>query len=164
MSQYRIISGLAAPHRNLCVVGDDDQAIYGWRGAEVRHILNFKRDWPEAKTVRLEENYRSTQQILTWANRLIDFNAYRHAKSLRSTVQGEPSRILQCKDGEVEAQRVVASKLGVGNLLRGIEAADGVGASFGDDQRGLALLLGRFRRGSALEGGRIRDGRLSAVN
>ena len=109
LSQYRIISGLAAPHRNLCVVGDDDQAIYGWRGAEVRHILNFKRDWPEAKTVRLEENYRSTQQILTWANRLIDFNAYRHAKSLRSTVQGEPPRILQCKDGEVEAQRVVAS-------------------------------------------------------
>ncbi len=109
LSQYRIISGLAAPHRNLCVVGDDDQAIYGWRGAEVRHILNFKKDWPEAKTVRLEENYRSTQQILSWANRLIDFNAFRHAKRLRSIVQGEPPRILQCKDGEVEAQRVVSS-------------------------------------------------------
>lgn len=109
LSQYRIISGLAAPHRNLCVVGDDDQAIYGWRGAEVRHILNFKKDWSEAKTVRLEENYRSTQQILNWANRLIGFNTYRHAKLLRSTVQGEEPRILQCKDGEVEAQRVVAS-------------------------------------------------------
>ena len=109
LSQYRIVRGLAAPHRNLCVVGDDDQAIYGWRGAEVRHILNFKRDWPEAKTIRLEENYRSTQQILNWANRLIDFNTYRHVKRLRSTVQGEPPHIMQCKDGEVEAKRVVAS-------------------------------------------------------
>ena len=109
LSQYRIVRGLAAPHRNLCVVGDDDQAIYGWRGAEVRHILNFKRDWPEAKTIRLEENYRSTQQILNWANRLIDFNTYRHVKHLRTTVQGEPPHIMQCKDGEVEAKRVVAS-------------------------------------------------------
>ena len=109
MSQYRIISGLAEQHRNLCVVGDDDQAIYGWRGAEVRHILNFKRDWPDAKTVRLEENYRSTTQILGWANRLIEFNMLRHTKKLRSVVQGEPPRIMQCKDGDVEAKRVVAS-------------------------------------------------------
>lgn len=109
LSQYRIISGLAAPHRNLCVVGDDDQAIYGWRGAEVRHILNFKRDWPESRVIRLEDNYRSTQQILSWANRLIDFNTQRHVKKLRSTVQGEPPHIMQCKDGEVEAKRVVAS-------------------------------------------------------
>ena len=109
LSQYRIIKGLAERHRNLCVVGDDDQAIYGWRGAEVRHILNFKRDWPEAKIVCLEENYRSTQQILTWANRLIDFNSYRHAKKLYSKVNGEVPRILQCRDGDVEAKRVVSS-------------------------------------------------------
>ncbi len=109
MSQYRIIKGLALPHRNLCVVGDDDQAIYGWRGAEVRHILNFKRDWTDAKVVRLEENYRSTNQILTWANRLIEFNTYRHAKKLHSPRQGESPRIMQCKDGEIEAKRVVAA-------------------------------------------------------
>ncbi len=108
LSQYRIISGLAALRRNLCVVGDDDQAIYGWRGAEVRHILNFKRDWPDAKTIRLEENYRSTHQILSWANRLIAFNTYRHDKRLRSTVQGVAPRIIQCKSGEVEAKRIVA--------------------------------------------------------
>ena len=109
MSQYRIIKGLAERRRNLCVVGDDDQAIYGWRGAEVRHILNFKRDWPDAKTVRLEENYRSTSQILLWANRLIAFNSLRHEKALKSIVQGEPPHILQCKDGDVEAKRVVSS-------------------------------------------------------
>lgn len=109
MSQYRIIKGLAEQHRNLCVVGDDDQAIYGWRGAEVRHILNFKRDWPDAKTIRLEENYRSTHQILTWANRLIAFNMERHEKQLHSIVQGEPPHIMQCKDGDVEAKQVVAS-------------------------------------------------------
>ncbi len=109
MSQYRIIKGLAEGHRNLCVVGDDDQAIYGWRGAEVRHILNFKRDWPDAKIIRLEENYRSTQQILTWANRLIAFNTTRHDKALHSCVQGETPHIMQCKDGDIEAKRVVAS-------------------------------------------------------
>ena len=106
-SQYRIVKALAAGHRNLCVVGDDDQAIYGWRGAEVTHILRFSRDWPDVKTVRLETNYRSTHQILAWANRLIAFNKLRHAKVLRATLGGPEPRILQLKDETTEAKTVV---------------------------------------------------------
>jgi DNA helicase-2/ATP-dependent DNA helicase PcrA len=106
-SQYRIVKALAGGHRNLCVVGDDDQSIYGWRGAEVAHILRFKSDWPEAKVVRLEVNYRSTREIVEWGNRLIAFNKLRHGKVLRATCSGEPPRILQLEDEVKEAQTVV---------------------------------------------------------
>jgi len=107
-TQYRIIRALAIDHRNLCVVGDDDQSIYGWRGAEVRHILNFKNDWSEAKVVRLEDNYRSTDAILQMANRLIIFNAHRHDKVLRAArPNGAQPRILQFPDEAEEAKGVV---------------------------------------------------------
>ncbi|MBM4094661.1 MAG: AAA family ATPase, partial [Planctomycetes bacterium] len=108
-SQYRIVRDLARRHRNLCVVGDDDQSIYGWRGAEVAHILQFSRDWPDATVVRLEWNYRSTAAILEHANRLIAFNQTRHDKVLRpSRPGGDKPRILQCKDETEEAKAVVA--------------------------------------------------------
>lgn len=107
-TQYKIIKTLAQDHRNLCVVGDDDQSIYGWRGAEVRHILNFKNDWPEAKVVRLEENYRSTDAILTMANRLIAFNQHRHGKILRPARRnGVPPRVIQFPGENEEAKGVV---------------------------------------------------------
>jgi DNA helicase-2/ATP-dependent DNA helicase PcrA len=107
-TQYRIIKALANEHRNLCVVGDDDQSIYGWRGAEVRHILNFKNDWPEASVVRLEENYRSTDAILKMANRLIAFNQHRHDKILRAARRnGLPPRVLQFPADGDEAKGVV---------------------------------------------------------
>ena len=106
-TQYRIVKALAAGHRNLCVVGDDDQSIYGWRGAEVTHILNFARDWPDAKIVRLEDNYRSTREIIAWANQLIGFNRKRHGKVLRAGIDGETPRILQLEDEAVEARTVV---------------------------------------------------------
>ena len=107
-SQYRIVRALAEPHRNLCVVGDDDQSIYGWRGAEVTHILSFKKDWPDAKVVRLETNYRSTHEIVAWANTLIAFNKHRHGKILRATIHGENPRVLQYETAEEEAEMVVA--------------------------------------------------------
>jgi DNA helicase-2/ATP-dependent DNA helicase PcrA len=114
-SQYRIVRHLAEPHRNLCVVGDDDQSIYGWRGAEVEHILRFARDWPDAKTIRLERNYRSTASILEMANRLIAFNKTRHPKELRAAREGgERPRVEQFPDENAEAQGVVAD---VGRLL-----------------------------------------------
>ncbi len=106
-SQYRIVKALATPHRNLCVVGDDDQSIYGWRGAEISHILRFKKDWPDARVVRLETNYRSTHEIVAWANTLIGFNKHRHAKTLRATRRGERPRVLQFDDEQAEAQAVV---------------------------------------------------------
>lgn len=108
-SQYQIVKGLAMGHRNLCVVGDDDQSIYGWRGAEVQHILRFKQDWPEAKVVRLEDNYRSTAAILGYANTLIAFNRLRHEKVLRAArPNGQRPRILQLQDETEEAEKVVA--------------------------------------------------------
>ncbi len=108
-NQYRIVKALAAEHRNLCVVGDDDQSIYGWRGAEVTHILRFKHDWPEAKVVRLEDNYRSSAEILAIANTLIAFNRQRHDKVLRpARPGGEKPRIMQCQDETDEARQVVA--------------------------------------------------------
>ncbi|HEY2880796.1 MAG TPA: UvrD-helicase domain-containing protein [Pirellulales bacterium] len=108
-SQYRIVKALAGGHRNLCVVGDDDQSIYGWRGAEVEHILRFQHDWPGAKVVRLEDNYRTCEPILEFANRLIAFNRNRHEKVLRpARTGGLRPIILQCKDETEEAERVVA--------------------------------------------------------
>lgn len=107
-SQYRIVKALTAGHRNLCVVGDDDQSIYGWRGAEVAHILRFAEDWPDATVVRLEDNYRSTGEILALANRLIAFNRTRHDKALRAARPGGLKPLIrQYPDENVEAQEIV---------------------------------------------------------
>ena len=107
-SQYQITKHLTQKHRNLCVVGDDDQSIYAWRGADVTHILNFRNDWPDAKIVCLEANYRSCGSILEMANRLIQFNNERHDKILRpSRPDGLRPRIAQHKDETAEAKIVV---------------------------------------------------------
>jgi DNA helicase-2/ATP-dependent DNA helicase PcrA len=106
--QYRIVKALADRHRNLCVVGDDDQSIYGWRGAEVTHILSFQKDWPEAKVVRLEDNYRSKAPILELANTLIAHNSTRHQKVLRASRDGGlPPKIVRFENETKEAEEVV---------------------------------------------------------
>ena len=104
-AQYLLVKQLAQRHRNLCVVGDDDQAIYGWRGADVRHMLTFQTDFPGTKLVRLEQNYRSTQVILDAANGIIAENKTRLGKTLFTEKKGgAPVVLLSAADERDEAE------------------------------------------------------------
>ena len=106
-AQYVIAHALALSHRNLCVVGDPDQSIYAWRGADIRNILDFEKDYPDAKVVRLEQNYRSTKTVLHIASALIAHNTQRKEKSLwTENPQGEPAKLFLCQDEHDEAQSV----------------------------------------------------------
>jgi DNA helicase-2/ATP-dependent DNA helicase PcrA len=103
-AQYRLVRLLGATHGNVYVVGDDDQSIYGWRGADIRNILDFTRDFPTAGVVRLEENYRSTPPILTLANQIISANTGRMGKTLRPTIEGgESATLVRALDERDEA-------------------------------------------------------------
>ncbi len=108
-AQADLVYRLAAVHRNLCVVGDDDQAIYAWRGADPTHILEFERHWPDAHVVRLEQNYRSTGNILAAANAVIRNNRSRRGKELwTQNSEGAPLECASLQDEEEEAQWVRA--------------------------------------------------------
>jgi len=105
--QYLWLRLLAQDHKNICVVGDDDQSIYSWRGAEVANILRFEKDFPGAHVVKLEQNYRSTPQILGAASGLIRANSERHEKTLwTETNGGDKVRVIGVWDAPEEARRV----------------------------------------------------------
>ena len=108
-AQYRFLQLLAAERGNLMVVGDDDQSIYGWRGADIRNILDFEKDFPDAVVVRLEQNYRSTSRILDAANQVIAENVQRKGKTLRTDAgAGEALTRVECLDETDEAAWIVA--------------------------------------------------------
>jgi DNA helicase II / ATP-dependent DNA helicase PcrA len=108
-AQYRLLQLLAEKHRNVCAVGDPDQSIYAFRGADIRNILEFERDFGETRTIALEQNYRSTNSILGSANSLIEHNRERKPKNLWSDLgEGEPVRVLEVEDEHAEARFVAA--------------------------------------------------------
>jgi len=107
--QFRLIESLSRVHRNLTVVGDDDQSIYGWRGADVGNILSFEKSFPEATVLRLTQNYRSTQTILRAANGVVKNNTARKEKELWTENEpGEKIRVHLAEDEESEGERMVA--------------------------------------------------------
>ncbi|MBO4707570.1 MAG: UvrD-helicase domain-containing protein [Elusimicrobiaceae bacterium] len=110
-TQYLLTSVLAQKHRNLCVVGDPDQSIYSWRGANIKNILNFERDFKDAKVITLEENYRSTQIILDASNKLIKQNKNRKEKSLHTSKEGGEPIIVRELPSEGEEARFVANQV-----------------------------------------------------
>ena len=122
--QYQLMCHLCQRHRNLCVVGDDDQSIYGWRGADIRNILDFERDFPEAKIIRLEQNYRSTPTILKAANQVISQNPQRMPKELWSQKPtGVPLEWIEGKD-EAEELELVARRIKIQVLRHGRSHSD----------------------------------------
>ncbi|MFH1726047.1 MAG: UvrD-helicase domain-containing protein [Elusimicrobiota bacterium] len=113
-AQYIITKTLAARHRNLCVVGDPDQSIYAWRGAHIRNILEFESDFADAKVVKLEQNYRSTPNILNAAGAVIRNNRQRHAKTLwTKAAEGDPVQAEELPDERGEARWVAGRVIGL---------------------------------------------------
>ena len=116
-SQFELVKALAGAKRNLCVVGDDDQSIYSWRGAEVDNILGFDRHFPGAKEVYLEQNYRSTANVLACANAVIAQNVARKPKKLWcEAADGEPVRVVACPEDDEEARFISGE---IDRLIRG---------------------------------------------
>jgi len=128
MAQYRLLMQLVGPQRNICVVGDDDQSIYGWRGADVGNILRFRDDFPEAQVVVLEQNYRSTEDILKAASSLIENNRCRAPKTLRSACgPGSDVSIMEYRDDTEEALRTAYA---VSNLIDSGVSPSGIGVFY----------------------------------
>jgi len=121
--QLKLLEHLSSEHHNLCVVGDDDQSIYGWRGANIRNILEFADNFSDAETVKLETNYRSTNQILEAANKLIEHNSGRIGKKLESHIGDGPKVTLKHSLDEIHESRAIARE--IQELLgKGVDSKD----------------------------------------
>jgi len=118
--QYNLVRELSAGHGNLCVVGDDDQSIYGWRGADIRNILEFERDFKNVTTVRLEQNYRSTAAILEVAHAVVSRNVGRKPKKLWTEQKGGPAPVVLETRDELDEAAQIADK------LRAVRIEDGL--------------------------------------
>jgi len=121
--QYKLVKKLCFTHDNICVVGDDDQSIYGWRGANVKNIIDFPNHFPGTKIIKLEKNYRSTKEILKAANSLIEHNRNRLGKKLVATLgEGKPIEIYESKDENEESLKIAKK---IRELLdRGVDPKD----------------------------------------
>ena len=148
-AQYRLVRVLGEPQRNVVVVGDDDQGIYSWRGADVRNIRDFGRDYPDAEIVALEQNYRSTNTILRAANAVVSNNPDRHAKNLwTDRGEGEPIQLVACRDEHEEA-RVVVSE--VERALGGGESLSELAVFYRTNAQSRAVEDQLVRRGIAYQ-------------
>jgi len=114
-AQYILVKKLSASKRNLCVVGDDDQSIYGWRGADLNNILDFEKDYPDSRVIRLEQNYRSTQAILDAASSVVENNLGRKGKTLWTEEKGGDKAVLTLVENEAEEALSCVQK--IQNLL-----------------------------------------------
>ena len=157
--QYLWARALAAKHRNLCVVGDDDQSIYGWRGADIRNILDFERDWPDATVVKLEQNYRSTQLILDAAHAVVSKNEARTDKKLWTrNDRGHPIDRFEAYNEEEEAEwiarRVEELSGARGSVLT--RRADDAGSTF--SLRDIAVLYRTNAQSRSIEEACLRYG------
>src|SRR5262249_41744203 len=117
-AQFKLIHSLTREHRNLCVVGDDDQSIYGWRGAEIANLLDLEKHFPEVKVTKLEQNYRSTNTILNAANALIKHNVRRRPKQLWSEKGGGAKITLQAFADDDEEARSIVEQIEYARLAR----------------------------------------------
>lgn len=118
-AQYLLVRFLSSQHRNVCVVGDADQSIYAWRGADIKNILDFEADYPEAKFIKLEQNYRSTKVILAAANSVIEHNTGRHPKKLwTSSQETDPLSFYLASDERDEARFIVDTIIKLNTVYR----------------------------------------------
>ena len=145
-AQYQLAKLLAARHRNLCVVGDADQSIYGWRGADIRNILNFEKDYPDAATIRLEQNYRSTKTILAAANAVIENNHNRKPKKLWTQNDTGEAILTYCAADERMEAAFMAQE------IQRLHQTEGI--SYGD----VAILYRTNVQSRAIEEGFMREG------